>query len=139
MPDYNYAKLDNEGKSWHHIKDWVTAASKLGYQFISEAIIEEYEKHPSSVVAKTFGVSRSAIRHRLKMFRVPLKPQGGANYKAKPQDTTHDKDIVRLYTVEKYSVKTTGLLLSLSYWVVYNRLVTLGVPRRGNRGSQKKV
>ncbi len=133
----DYVKLDGR-THWHHKEDWLKAAQALGYEYISEAIIKEYEKHPSSVVAKSLGVTRTAIRYRLRMFGVDRKSKGGANYKAKPQDTTYDKNIIRLYAVEKHSAKTTGSFLGLSYWTVYSRLVALGVPRRGNRGPQKK-
>lgn len=135
----DYDKLDNkEGRRWHYKKDWQQRAEALGYKYISEAIIKEYEKHQSSVVAKKMGVSSIAIRVRLKQFGIPLRPRGGANYKAKPGDTTYDKDIIRLYSVEGYSAKITGQILGLSYWFVYCRLVVLGVPRRGNRGPQKR-
>ena len=124
---YDFAKLDLEARFYNR-QDWQEAAESLGYEFISEAIIKEYAKEQSSVVAERMKCSRKAILTRLKLYGVKLRPRGGANFKG-ANDFTKDKEIVRLYA-EGFTSREIGTKLGIRYWTAHNRLVSLNIPRR---------
>ena len=74
-----YHKLDNTVR-WHYYSDWIDAAKKAGYTYISEWIACETAKGVSQpALAKQAKVDKISIANKLKRFGIIGNPSGGYN------------------------------------------------------------
>jgi hypothetical protein len=69
-----------DGIKYTFFKDLKDRTVEMGYSSIKEAIITEYEKlGGANPVGKKLKLCGSTINNKLKMFKHPIKPRGGAN------------------------------------------------------------
>lgn len=78
---YDYEAFDNARR--YHWRDMqLKIAKRLGYSYISEAIVDLYKrKKSSSEVGKIMSMSPSGVRSILHDIGHPILPKGGANNK----------------------------------------------------------
>jgi hypothetical protein len=78
-PNHDYKKIDKQHK-FHYYNDKLKQAKELGYDYVSEAIIELYRKHKSSSkVCQILELGgEGTIFYFLKKFGEPTNKRGGA-------------------------------------------------------------
>jgi len=85
MKTHDYENLD-EAFLYQYKKDRQHKAEQLGYQFISQCVVEEYRKLKSlNKVAVKLEVTQACISYELKKFNEPRQPRGGY----RPGDKRH--------------------------------------------------
>ena len=74
-----YAEWDDY-LTWQYKRDWLWTAQQLGYKYITEFLIESYNKGLAlTEIAQIAGVSGSAISRRLHQLGIKSRKAGGRN------------------------------------------------------------
>ena len=81
LNEIDYLVFD-ENAQYNYRADKEKIARTMGYQYISQAMVELYRKHQSTIkVAEIFEVTEKAINYHLRKIGEPLRPPGKAKWK----------------------------------------------------------
>lgn len=131
MSNINFRALD-ASVQFKYRDDWQAAAKRLGYKYISEAIIKSYESMPSSEIAKAFSVSKTTVLHYLRRFGVPRRSKGGPNFKA-TRDSQQVKKLLQKYFEDELSIREAAATIGMSYHIALNIFKQMDVKKRSKK------
>ena len=123
--EYKWLRLD-ESYRFSYREDRLAQAKQMGFQFISECVVELYRRYKSSYkVGRMLGLHSDTILVELRRFNEPLMPKGSqkGHTRCKPIFSTDPEiQMVRKLYNKYRSTSKVGKILKVSASCVYQTL-----------------